>query len=142
MGSIKIEKLLDKYIHAETTLEEEKKLKTYFTSANVAPHLQEYRILFAYFEYSKKDIFTKTIELEPKKNKNYRQWLLVAASVSLMFSLFIGNKKFQENQQRKQLAQITTALQLVSLNLNKGNEALAYLNTYEKTVNKITNIIE
>ena len=41
-----IEKLLEKYLNAETTIAEEKMLKNYFLNDNVAPHLIEYQALF------------------------------------------------------------------------------------------------
>lgn len=151
-----IEKLVEKYLNAETTLEQEKELQKYFTSDNVATHLQEYRILFSYFKQSKNDTFTKNIQLQPDKSKKKWKWLSVAASVVLLCSVFIGNEKYKEHQQRKQFAQIKIALQLVSFNLNKGNEALyvvsnnlnkgnnalEYLNTYDKTVDKVINIVK
>ena len=43
-----IEKLLVKYENAETTLEEENSLRTYFSSNKVAPHLKEYQLIFNY----------------------------------------------------------------------------------------------
>lgn len=146
-----IEKLLDKYLDATTTLQEEQILQEYFTSQNVAPHLQEYISMFIYFKQSKNETFTKTIQLKPEKPKKNWKWLSVAASVVLLFSVFVGNEKYQEHQQRKQFAEITKALQMVSVNLNKGNEALyavsknlnkgneaiAHLNTYEETINKV-----
>ena len=146
-----IEKLLDKYLDATTTLQEEQILQEYFTSRNVAPHLQEYSSMFIYFKQSKNETFTKTIQLKPEKPKKNWKWLSVAASVVLLFSVFVGNEKYQEHQQRKQFAEITKALQMVSVNLNKGNEALyavsknlnkgneaiAHLNTYEETINKV-----
>ena len=46
-----IEKLLVKYENAETTLEEENSLRTYFSSNEVAPHLKEYQLIFNYFKY-------------------------------------------------------------------------------------------
>ena len=148
-----IEKLVEKYLNAETTLQEEQILQEYFTSSNVAAHLQEYSMLFGYFKQSKDESFTKTIQLKPEKPKKNWKWLSVAASVVLLFSAFMGNQKYQEHQQRKQFAQVTAALQLVSVNLNKGNDALyavsnnlnkgndalARLNTYEETVNKVIN---
>ena len=117
----------------------------------MAAHLQEYTMLFSYFKQSKDETFTKTIQLKPEKTKKNWKWLSVAASVVLLFSVFIGNDQYQEYQQRKQFAQITQALKLVSTNLNKGNEALyavsnnlnkgnealEELNTYKTTVNKV-----
>ena len=119
-----IEKLVDKYLDAETTLQEEQILQKYFTSNNVAPHLQEYSMMFNYFKQSKGETYTKTIQLKPEKTKKNWKWLSVAASVALLFSVFIGNEQYKEYQQRKQFAQIKEALQMVSINLNKGNEAL------------------
>ena len=120
-----IEKLLDKYLDAETTLQEEQTLQEYFTSNNVAPHLQEYSMMFGYFKQSKDETFTKTIQLKPEKTKKNWKWLSVAASVVLLFSVFMGNEEYKKYQQRKQFAQIKEALQLVSVNLNKGNDALS-----------------
>ncbi|WP_028891867.1 DUF3290 family protein [Tenacibaculum sp. 47A_GOM-205m] len=150
-----IEKLLEKYLDAETTLQEEKMLQEYFTSKNVAPHLQEYSMMFGYFKQSKDETFTQTIQLKPEKTKKNWKWLSVAASVILLFSVFIGNEEYQKHQQRKQFAQIKEALQLVSVNLNKGNEAIyavsnnlkkgsdaiEHLETYEETVNKVINTV-
>ncbi|GFD92890.1 hypothetical protein KUL156_22120 [Alteromonas sp. KUL156] len=150
-----IEKLLDKYLDAETTLQEEQTLQEYFTSNNVAPHLQEYSMMFGYFKQSKDETFTKTIQLKPEKTKKNWQWLSVAASVVLLFSVFMGNEEYKKYQQRKQFAQIKEALQLVSVNLNKGNDALyavsnnlkkgndaiEQLGAYEETVNKVINTV-
>ena len=154
-----IEKLVEKYLDAETTLQEEKILQEYFTSDNVAPHLYEYSYMFSYFKQNKDETFTKTIQLKPEKTKKNWKWLSVAASVVLLFSVFVGKQKYDEHLEQKQLqeqfAQVKEALQLVSINLNKGNEALyavsnninkgqnaiGHLTTYETTVNKVLNTV-
>ena len=65
----------------------------------------------------------------------------MAASVVLLFSVFIGKQRYDEHLQEKQLqaqfAQVKEALQMVSVNLNKGNEAFNHLYTYENSVNKV-----
>ena len=137
-----IEKLVKKYLNAETTLQEEQTLKEYFTSKNVASHLQEYTMLFGYFNKSKDETYNKTIQLKPEKSnaKNWK-WLQVAASIVLMISMYVGYGKYQQYQedkhlaqlqvekQEKQFAQVTKALKLLSTNLNKGNQAVASLYT-------------
>ena len=143
MELVNIEKLIVKYLDAETSLQEEQTLKNYFTSSNVAPHLQEYTVLFSYFKTSKDEKFTKTITLETKKprKKNFK-WLSVAASVVLLFSLFVGQQEYQKQQQRKQYNSVVEALQLISKNLNKGNEAVASISAFDNNINKINTILK
>ncbi|MDB4037043.1 hypothetical protein N9473_03115 [Polaribacter sp.] len=137
-----IEKLLEKYLDATTTLQEEVILKNYFTGGFVAKHLQEYAYLFNYFATSREETFTKTISLEPKKSKKRNlTWFSVAASVALLVSLFFGKQQYNKNKQRKEAqriyAQVSKGLGLLSKNLKKGEQALAVLYTYENTINKI-----
>jgi hypothetical protein len=133
-----IEKLVEKYLNAETTLQEETTLKNYFTEGSVAPHLQEYAYMFIYFATVKDETYTKTIELEPKRSKTRNfKWLSVVASVMLLFSVFIGKEVYEKHQAKKQLEQISKGLRLLSSNLKKGELAVASLYTYENTINKI-----
>ncbi len=75
--------------------------------------------------------------------KKYRKMIVsVLVSVVILGVLSIGNQKYKEYQQRKKIAEITEALKLVAVNLNKGNQALQYLNTYEKTVQKVINAVK
>tara|TARA_B110000305_G_scaffold53475_1_gene58769 strand:- start:127 stop:561 length:435 start_codon:yes stop_codon:yes gene_type:complete len=137
-----IEKLVDKYLDATTTLQEEAILKNYFTGGFVAKHLQEYAYLFNYFATAREETFTKTIILAPKKSKKRNlTWFSVAASVALLVSLFFGKQQYDKNKQRKEAqriyAQVSKGLGLLSKNLKKGEQALAVLYTYENTINKI-----
>ena len=130
-----IEKLLEKYLNAETSIAEEKELKTYFLSDNVAPHLEEYQALFGYFTTSKQERFTKTIQLNSKK-RNWK-WLSVAASVILLVSVYSGYENIQQRKAEKVYAETIGALEILSTNLNKGNVAIAQLQYFEDTTNKI-----
>ncbi|WP_299049174.1 hypothetical protein [uncultured Polaribacter sp.] len=137
-----IEKLVEKYLNAETSLQEEATLKNYFTGGNVAPHLQEYKYMFTYFKSTKQETYTKTIRLAPKKsNRRSFKWLSVAASLVLLFSVFVGKQQYNKQQERKEAeriyAQVSKGLGLLSSNLRKGENAVAQLYTYENTVNKI-----
>ncbi len=156
MELVKIEKLLEKYLDAQTTIAEEKELRTFFCSDKVPDHLQEYRLMFGYFKENSNESYTQTILLKPRRktNKN-RKWLSVAASVAILTSAFVGKQAYDRHLQEKQFMQVKEALQMVSINLNKGQdaiyavsdninkakEAITYLNTYENTVNKAINTI-
>lgn len=130
-----IEKLLEKYLNAETSVSEEKELKNYFSSGNVAPHLQEYEALFGYFNQSKNERFTKTIQLKSRK-LNWK-WLSVAASVVLLVSVYTGYKQNQRREAEKIINETQIALGMLSENLNKGTVAITHLQQFEETKNKI-----
>jgi len=130
-----IEKLLEKYENAETTLAEEKALKNYFSSDNVAPHLQEYQALFGYFSTSENERFTKTIQLNSQKQR--WKWLTVAASVVLLVSVYNGYENIQQRKAEKVYAETIGAFEMLSANLNKGNVAIAQLQRFDDTTNKI-----
>ena len=131
-----IEKLVEKYLEAETTLQEETTLRNYFKEGDVAPHLQEYAFMFNYFTTTKDETYTRTIKLEPKQSKkrNYK-WLSVAASIMLLLSVFIGKNEYDRYKAKQTYAQITKGLQLLSENLKKGENALAQLYINESKVN-------
>ena len=135
MGLANIEKLLEKYLDAETTIAEEKKLKNYFSSENVAPHLQEYQELFGYFSTNKNERFTKTIQLKTQKS-NWK-WLSVAASIVLLVSVYTGYERNQQKKAEKIYKETQMAFSMLAANLNKGNVAIAQLQYFEDTKNKI-----
>ncbi len=138
-----IEKLLDKYLDAETSLQEEETLKMYFSQDNIASHLLEYKALFSYFNKTKEERFTKPIPLKPR-NSNWK-WLSVAAAVVLLFSVYSVQNPFsssltaqEEQEARLALLETQKAFQLISQNLSKGeNVAMAGLNEYNKAQNKV-----
>ena len=49
----RIENLLEKYFEGETSIAEEKELKVYFSSGDVAQHLEQYKAIFGYFSEAK-----------------------------------------------------------------------------------------
>ena len=125
-----IEQLIEKYNSAETTLKEEARLKAYFASDDVAPHLEHYRPLFHYFSKSKQEQYTKDVPLNTKKTKLY-QWISVAAVAVLMLGLVIPQVigPSQEELRQQELAMSTynkamEALSLVAIGMNEGKQQL------------------
>lgn len=146
MASDRIEQLLAKYFEAETTIAEEKELKAYFSSAHVAPPLEQYKGLFGYAVQAKQEQFAATIPLQSKKRKNVF-WLSMAAAAVV----FLGAGLFtfsNYNQSKTQdlgtiedpevaFRETQKALNMISEHVNKGIGSMSYLNEYQKSKNKI-----
>lgn len=137
MELFKIEKLIEKYLNAETTLQEEDILKKYFSQDEIPSHLISYKYLFNYYSNSKLEEVNKTITL-PNKRINLRR-LSIAAAFVLMVSIYSIHQNNIREKEEARLAFMETqkALNLISYNLNKGNKAVAQLKTFENTQNKI-----
>lgn len=134
-----IEILLEKYFEGETTLQEEKELKAYFSSNNVAPHLDVYVPMFTNFQKQKEIQFTKALPLQPRKRNNVK-WIGVAASVVVLFGtlLYFNNQNTSKDlgtfsSPEEAFLETQKALHMVSLEVNKGVKSMEVLNEYEKT---------
>ena len=135
-----IEKLLEKYENGETTLKEEQQLKNYFSKETVAPHLEMYAPMFAYFLDNKQERFTKSVPLKAKRNINYK-WIYAAAVISIMLGFYFNKTTVntcQENlvgtycNPEDALNEVTKALTMISNHFNKGVSTVNYLNEMER----------
>lgn len=141
----KIEVLLEKYFEGETSIAEEIELKNYFSSPNVAPHLEQYQSLFEYFSMAKEQKYTQQIPLLSIKRKV--AWLSIAASVVIMLGIgsyvYFNANVAMENKElgsyddpEEALAATQKALAMLSNNVNLGVESVQYIQVYENTKNK------
>ena len=146
MDSKDIRTLLDKYWACETSLEEEKVLRTYFTQEQVAPELEEYRSLFSYFgkqqEMELSTGFSDQLKWELAKRspaKRRKLWFnniaRVAASLLIILSCsYLYYNHYQSQQIKISLLEDTyqdpeiayqemkKALRKVSTKLNSGTK--------------------
>ncbi|MHC0442255.1 hypothetical protein [Flavobacterium sp. 3-210] len=145
----RIENILEKYFQGETTIAEEKELKEYFSSPNVAQHLEQYQPMFGYFSQVKQQKSTQEIPLQTKKRNV--AWLSIAASAVVLLGIgtyFFTSEKNSApavaqselgtyDNPEEALAATQKALALLSNNVNVGIESVQYINEYEQSKNKI-----
>ena len=100
MDLIEIEKLLIKYENAETTLNEEAILRTYFLTEKVPSHLKEYQHIFTYLAASKEEVSSvnHNFKLKPR---NYK-WISIAASIVLFIGVYGGHSEYKEYQKKNE----------------------------------------
>lgn len=145
----RIEDILEKYFQGETTIAEEKELKEYFSSPNVAQHLEQYKPMFGYFSQVKQQKSTHEIPLQTKKRNV--AWLSIAASVVVLLSIgtyfYVSEKNTAPvvaqselgtyDDPEEALKATQKALALLSNNVNVGIESVQYIKEYEQSKNKI-----
>ena len=147
MALDRIENLIEKYFNGETSIAEENELKVYFTSTNVAQHLEQYQPIFGYFSQAKTEQFKATIPLKSKK-RNLVVWLSIAASVVVMLGIgtFMYNQTNDEiefegcnanDNPEVVLKETQKALDLVSQKINTGVVSIGYINEYNNSKNRI-----
>ena len=146
MELVKIEDLLEKYFQGETSIAEENELRNYFSSSNVAQHLEQYKPIFGYFSLAKEHQFTPEIPLQSKKRNV--AWISIAASVVVLlgigtyayYSADVVNKSqdlgtYDDPEEAFRATQ--KALSLLSDNVNVGIESVLYIQEYQTTKDKI-----
>jgi hypothetical protein len=140
-----VEQLLEQYFEGTTTIAEEKQLKTYFSSNDVAPHLAKYQALFGYFETQKEIHFDQKLPLQPRK-QNTVKWMGIAASFVVLFGWATFYFSTPEPKQddlgtydnpEEAYAATQKALLMVAEQVNVGMESVSHLNEYEKTKKSI-----
>ncbi len=142
MELAKIESLLDSYFEGETSLDQEKTLRDYFSSANVAPHLMAYQGLFVGLKNAQKEVSKREISLPQASTNSRRWWLSIAASVVILLGVvglqFSGNQMTSEEQQAlAEFNKTKETLLLMSKSFNKGTQGLAVIDQFTETTNKI-----
>ncbi len=144
----KIEQLLDAYFEGETSVAEEKMLQEYFNGDEVAPHLEVYQDMFAFFATAKLEKTNRTLEFaETKKQPLYlqmRRWYSVAALVvvALGVTFFVQNNSNSLSPSEQREAEIAfektkEALNFFSYQFNESAQKLSVIGEFENSANKI-----
>ncbi|GAA5225037.1 hypothetical protein [Membranihabitans marinus] len=159
MTTKEIEQIIEKYLNAESSIQEEELLRSWISQQNDLP--EEYRYLkdmFGYFDVQKINTsipnFVNPSQERPVIQKNKRiiniQWIGIAASILLLigyFTLFNNrnlqpytNDTFEDPTVAAENA--AEALELIAYQLNKGS-AITKENVKDlEVINKYINIFK
>lgn|SRR5690554_123264 len=140
----RIEKLLEKYLEATTTVAEENELREYFTKSDVASHLQHYSVMFNYFSIAKEERSTREVPVKPGRKPYYLAWASIAAVAVLAFGVYFGSeepsspydKLFAQGYTEEEIESAQMAIMLFTNNFKKGVEGASYLEEFEKNTNR------
>lgn len=95
-----IENLIEKYFQGETSIAEERELKTYFSKTDIAPHLKSYRSMFGYLneaqqiKYPDQQTVAKIVPMHKSTNRVWQ----IAAAIALLLSVWFLLPQQTENQ--------------------------------------------
>lgn len=134
-----IAKLISLYENGESSLEQERELKTYFSSGDYDKEFEEYAMLFKFFESEAETNYDEEVVI-PNTRSNF-SWINIAASICIVVGgLWFYN--YYSQQQELEEAKIAfektqDALNLLSHNMNQGLEKLEYVEVFSQKTNKI-----
>lgn len=143
----KIEIILEKYFRGETSIDEENELRNYFSSSNVAQHLEQYKPVFGYFSLAKEQKLMQDIPLQSKK-RNVAWLLSIAASVVVLLGIGLyGYFNYDTVNQSQKLGtyddpevafrETQRALSMLSNHINTGIGSVQYIQEYDNSKNLI-----
>ena len=135
-----VELLINKYLEGTSSVAEEKQLKDYFSSNEVASHLVQYKPLFSYFKNQKEEQFTKALPLQPRKQL-FVKWIGIAATIVVLLGLstyFYTTASSDEvlgtySNPEEAFVETQKVLELLSEEVNHGVTSVCVLKEYERT---------
>ena len=104
-----IDQLLEKYFEGESSLDEEKTLRQYFSQGNVAKEYMQYKPLFVYLnnEHSASTIPNTIEKQNVNKRISLKQVLKLAVAASVAIFLYVGiSYKYQKMTDNQTIAYI------------------------------------
>ncbi len=144
MERVEINKIIDRYFEGETSLQEEKRLRTYFNSEKVAPELEPYKAMFGFYENESKKSTSVEMPVEKTVSKKHAyKWTAIAGILIILagYGIFktntTGIKQEKITNHDMAVQQTQDLLYMLTDAISTGQQQIDYLNEFSKTKNKI-----
>jgi hypothetical protein len=161
MDTFRIDRLIQKYETGETSLEEEKELKIFFSGENIPSHLAEYKAIFEYYSEERRVCLSnanfenllldkigqgssqKITALNSKKAFSY---LGIAATILLLLGVWFiydsndGTKKADHRDTETAYFEAKKILTTVSRSLNDGLQEFSSMSEFENGIKELNKL--
>jgi len=135
-----LDELLEKFERAETTLEEERRIKAHFTQNESVNEHDVHKSIFSFYAQEQKHSIP---DLErPKRSGSRSTWMKIAAILVLLIASVVFYQQYQHRQElKRQLAseafdKTKKVLELVATEFQKGKSNLELLKDIDETKNE------
>lgn len=137
-----IEKWLEAYFEGETSLEQEEKLRDYFSNNEVADHLQVYKSMFVGLQEASNEVSSRKIHVPNVNRFSNRNWYSIAASIAIVIGIagFVFSNSGLSTEEEEALIAFNKTKEtmlLLSSTFNKGTEGLLAINQFSEAKNKV-----
>jgi hypothetical protein len=145
-----IKKLVDKYFEGNTTLEDERLLKSYFEGEDIDDELRDYKEHFVFLANSRNEsldlgsnVFAKLNTNTPRKTNNFDWIYSIAAGLALLVVGFVvGRSTKTEDTTKGQIIALQNDVQEMKKLLTVSNLQQASASERIKAVNQSTRLNE
>jgi hypothetical protein len=158
MDTYRIDRLIQKYETGETSLAEERELRTFFSGENIPSHLAEYKAIFEFYsEEGRERLSDATFEerllekigqdgsrkIKSINSKKAFSYVGIAATILLLLGVwFINDGIKKSNHRDAEIAyfEVKQILTTVSQSLNDGLYKFSAMNEIENSIKELNKL--
>ena len=143
MELVNIEQLLEAYFEGNTTLAQERELRTFFSSSEIPPHFAMYQSMFQSFDLAKEETSQRKITIfESKKRSGFWNYSIAASMlIAIGVTAYMISQPGLTSEEEEALVAFNKTKEIMFLfseNLNEGTSSIAHLDEFSKGISYLS----
>lgn len=132
-----VHKVLDRFFEGEATQLEEQALYVYFSSSQVDDSLLVYQSYFLAIAQDRDEKFSGNFSPQKKSKRiPFRELAIAVSAIAAIFIVQQFIKPTPLSQEELVFQEFKANMYLISAQLNKGKQGVAYMDTFNQTTNR------